>query len=139
MFDHTGFIVRDIAVATDFYEAALAPLGLQIIERHPWGAIVIAKSEDDAFPFLYIGEGRPSFWGEDHEASRSPQHLGFKAETRKDVDAFYKAALESGGTDNGSPGPRGDDYYAAYVIDPDGNNIEAGIREGPGHEQTQQA
>ena len=66
------------------------------------------------------------------KTSRSPIHLAFKAASRAAVDAFHRAALAAGGTDNGAPGPRGPaemKYYAAFVLDPDGNNVEAGVRE----------
>jgi catechol 2,3-dioxygenase-like lactoylglutathione lyase family enzyme len=128
MLDHFGFVVTDLDASSRFYEACLAPLGLQIIERHDYGAVIFAKSPDNALPFMWIGTARPSFWTEDNEAAKSPAHLAFKATSKEAVEAFYTAALSSGGTDNGKPGERGPGYYAAYVLDPDGNNIEAGYR-----------
>jgi catechol 2,3-dioxygenase-like lactoylglutathione lyase family enzyme len=83
---------------------------------------------------VWIGTDRPEFWRAGHDTAQSPLHLAFTAATGLAVDAFHKAALDNGGTDNGQPGPRGPDqmhYYAAYVIDPDGNNIEAGFRGPP--------
>lgn len=128
MLDHFGFVVADLEKSSRFYEACLAPLGLQIIERHDYGAVIFAKSVEDAFPFIWIGTGRPSFWREDSAAAKSPIHLAFKAASKEAVKAFHASALKSGGTDNGKPGQRDPDYYAAYVMDPDGNNIEAGYR-----------
>lgn len=131
MLDHFGVVVSDLEKGVAFYEAALAPLGLQVIERHDYGAVIFARSETDAFPFIWIGTGRPGFWREGDEPGKSPLHLAFRAESRQAVEAFHKSALEAGGRDNGAPGLRDPDYYAAYVLDPDGNNIEAGYRLAP--------
>lgn len=128
MLDHFGVVVSDLEKGVAFYEAALGALGLQIIERHDYGAVIFARSEEEAFPFIWIGTGRPSFWKEGDEAGKSPLHLAFSAQSRAAVDAFHRAALKAGGRDNGPPGDRDPDYYAAYVLDPDGNNIEAGYR-----------
>ena len=129
MLDHFGFVVRDLHRAVVFYENCLAPLGLKIIERHDYGAVIFAHSEKDEFPFIWIGTAKPSFWKENHKPSSSPIHLCFKAKYKEAVDSFHMAAVKFGGTDNGTPGQRGPGYYAAYVIDPDGNNIEACFRE----------
>lgn len=128
MLDHFGIVVADLEKSTRFYEACLAPLGLQVIERHDYGAVIFAKSVAEAFPFIWIGTGRPSFWREDAAPAKSPLHLAFKAASKEAVEAFHAAALKSGGRDNGQPGERDPNYYAAYVMDPDGNNIEAGYR-----------
>lgn len=129
MLDHFGFVVKNLDSAVAFYENCFAPLGLKVIERHAYGAVIFARSEKDEFPFIWIGTAKPDFWKGSHQASQSPIHLCFKASNRKAVDLFYQAAMEFGGTDNGKPGERGAGYYAAYVIDPDGNNIEASVRE----------
>lgn len=128
MLDHFGFVVKDLDKAVAFYESCLSPLNLKIIERHDYGAVIIARSKQDAFPFIWIGTATPNFWKAGHAPAQSPIHLCFKAPNKKSVDLFYKAAIEFGGTDNGKPGDRDPGYYAAYVIDPDGNNIEAGYR-----------
>ena len=128
MLDHFGIVVSDLEIATRFYEAALAPLGLKVIERHDYGAVIFAKSVEEPFPFIWIGTGRPSFWKEGDGPGTSPLHLAFAAPTKDSVDAFYKSALAAGGSDNGAPGQRDPDYYAAYILDPDSNNIEAGYR-----------
>jgi catechol 2,3-dioxygenase-like lactoylglutathione lyase family enzyme len=128
MLDHFGFIVRDLAAARRFYEAALKPLGLVVIEEQPT-AFIIARSLTEHLPFLYIGQSRPTFWTDTSQAGASPAHYGFAAKDRAAVDAFYKAGLAAGGRDNGAPGIRRPGYYGAYLLDPDNNNIEAGVRE----------
>jgi catechol 2,3-dioxygenase-like lactoylglutathione lyase family enzyme len=129
MLDHFGFVVEDLEKSLAFYEHCLAHVDLQIIERHDYGAVILAQSQENEVPFIWIGTAAPSFWTKDHETSRSPMHLCFKAPNKNAVDAFHTSALEFGGRDNGKPGERGSGYYAAYVLDPDGNNIEAGYRE----------
>jgi catechol 2,3-dioxygenase-like lactoylglutathione lyase family enzyme len=122
--DHLGFSVRDLARATEFYLKALAPLGIFIVmevsaEQTGEGAAV--GFGYGGKPFFWIGEGfRPA--GDQHI------HVAFTAKTRAEVDAFYHAAIAAGGKDNGAPGLRPHyhaNYYGAFVLDPDGNNIEA--------------
>lgn len=115
LIDHIQLVVRDLAASRRFYEAVLGVLGI------PLG-----------------GEGESYFWtdelfisSQDSEAAQGAltgrHHLAFQAGDRAMVDAFYQAALAAGGTDNGAPGerPYHPSYYAAFVLDPDGNNIEA--------------
>jgi catechol 2,3-dioxygenase-like lactoylglutathione lyase family enzyme len=131
MIDHMGFRVRDLAAARRFYNACLAPLGLQAIDNTE-ESFLIGRSQAEPLPFIWVGTTQPTFWSAGHSISKSPIHVAFKANERSAVDAFHRAALEAGGTDNGKPGPRGPasmKYYAAFVLDPDGNNIEAGVRE----------
>ena len=131
MIDHFGFRVRDLARARFFYDAVLQPLGLQAVDNTK-ESFVIGRSQAEPLPFIWVGIAEPAFWTSAHETSRSPIHVAFKATSRDAVDAFHRAALAAGGTDNGAPGPRGPaemKYYAAFVLDPDGNNIEAGVRE----------
>ena len=127
MFDHFGFVVRDLARSLRFYEASLAPLGLRIAERHGSEAVIISGEAE--FPFIWMGTPEPDFWREEHGAALSPFHLAFSAPSREAVVAFHEAGLGHGGRDNGAPGARGSGYYAAFLLDPDGNNIEAGVRE----------
>jgi len=127
MFDHFGFVVRDLARSLRFYEACLAPLGLKVVERQGNEAVII--SGDAEFPFIWMGTPRPQFWREEHDAARSPFHLALSAPSREAVATFHEAGLRAGGRDNGAPGARGNGYYAAYLLDPDGNNIEAAVRE----------
>lgn len=95
-------------------------------------SFLIRRSADEPIPFIWIGTTQPAFWTSEHRTSSSPIHLAFKAPDRKAVDAFHASGLAAGGRDNGTPGPRGPagmDYYGAFLLDPDGNNIEAGVRE----------
>ncbi len=127
MFDHFGFVVGDLAKSLRFYEACLAPLGLRIAERHGNEAVIISGEAE--FPFIWMGTPKPDFWREEHGAAQSPFHLAFSAPSRGAVVAFHEAGLRHEGRDNGAPGTRGSDYYAAFLLDPDGNNVEAGVRE----------
>jgi catechol 2,3-dioxygenase-like lactoylglutathione lyase family enzyme len=118
MLDHVGIGVGDYQRSKAFYETALAPLGYTLLME--FSAAAAGFGKDDG--------GRPSFFLEAHgEPTRGRLHIAFSAETRELVDAFHAAALEAGGTDNGAPGIRWyhDDYYGGYVLDPDGNNVEA--------------
>jgi catechol 2,3-dioxygenase-like lactoylglutathione lyase family enzyme len=128
--DHLGFRVRDLAAARRFYEAVARAVGLSVIDNTP-ESFLVAPSAQRPLPFLWVGTALPAFWSGDHQTSRSPVHVAFTAGTREAVDEFHRAALAAGGKDNGGPGPRGPKeikYYGAYVLDPDGNNIEAGFR-----------
>ena len=117
--DHLTIRVRDLAASRAFYEAALAPLGVEVQETRPElpddaGVVFGPVGAED----FCISEGQPS----------GPLHIAFLAAGRDEVDAFHAAALAAGGRDNGAPGLRPryhEGYYAAYVIDPDGNNVEA--------------
>jgi catechol 2,3-dioxygenase-like lactoylglutathione lyase family enzyme len=129
MIDHFGFRVKDLKAARRFYDAAMKALGLGVIENTKT-SFLVGRSAKEPTPFLWIGTDQPSFWSADNQTSASLIHVAFQAKDDKSVEAFHKAALENGGKDNGRPGPRGPvemGYYAAYVIDPDGNNIEAGF------------
>lgn len=122
MIDHTGISVRDLAVSRAFYEAALAPLGygvrLSLPDAVGLGALQSASGDDPGGDF-WLTQSAPM-------VPRS--HIAFRAQSRAEVDAFYRAALQAGGTDNGPPGLRPHyhaRYYAAFVHDPDGYGIEA--------------
>lgn len=133
MFDHLGIVVSDLSKARGFYKPALATLGIKLLQENvmPDGDGWLVFTGEQPFPFFVVASGRPSYWGDDHAPSQSPAHIAFRASSREAVDAFYTSCLEQGGADNGKPGERPvamGTYYAAYVIDPDGNNIEAGIR-----------
>ena len=122
MIDHTGLKVRDLARATAFYRAALAPIGYRLLMEFPaevTGSDAVAGFGVPPKPDFWIAAGTPN---------RPPIHIAFRVETRALVDAFHAAALAAGGRDNGAPGPRPHyhpDYYGAFVLDPDGHNIEA--------------
>jgi catechol 2,3-dioxygenase-like lactoylglutathione lyase family enzyme len=115
--DHMGFAVRDYDRSKAFYEQALAPLGLGLV-KEPMGEAA-GFGQDGKAAFWIEARGRPV---------EGRLHVAFSAKSREVIDAFYAAALAAGGTDNGAPGVRKlyhPDYYGAYVLDPDGNNIEA--------------
>lgn len=123
MLDHVGFAVADAEASRRFYEAALAPLGFTLIMTVP------AEKNGSGGTAHGFGTGNnPFFWVGDNERVGEGTHVAFVAETREAVDAFHAAALSAGGTDHGAPGLRpryGPNYYAAFVLDPDGLNIEA--------------
>jgi catechol 2,3-dioxygenase-like lactoylglutathione lyase family enzyme len=128
--DHFGFRVKDLGKARRFYEAVAGALGLETIDNTPT-SFLVARSAEQPVPFLWIGTDQPTFWKAEHETSAAPIHLAFSSPDMASVDAFHRAALANGGTDNGAPGARGPaemKYYGAYALDPDGNNIEAGYR-----------
>ena len=121
MLDHVGIEVTDFARSSAFYEKALEPLGIRLLmEFEGVGAGFGKETEQGPKPFFWIGErGRPAVSG---------AHIAFGVRTTEQVDAFHAAALAAGGTDNGAPGPRPiyhPGYYGAFVLDPDGNNVEA--------------
>lgn len=117
MLDHVGIEVGDFDRSRAFYEMALAPLGLEVVmEPMPQ----MAGFGESGKPWFWVmARGRPAVHG---------VHLSFKAADRDAVDTFHAAGLAAGGSDNGAPGPRPiyhASYYAAFVLDPDGNNVEA--------------
>lgn len=123
MLDHLGFPVSDLARSRAFYETALAPLSVTVImevtEEMTGGHGAHLGFGRGGKPFFWIGTGKPA---------ASAVHVAFTAPDRAAVDAFHAAALAAGGRDNGAPGLRPEyhpDYYGAFVLDPDGNNIEA--------------
>jgi catechol 2,3-dioxygenase-like lactoylglutathione lyase family enzyme len=127
MIDHTGLNVSDYRKSKAFYLAALAPLGYQVVMELPSSIV----------PDGGLGLGvppKPDFWVAGGKPNVPPLHVAFRAENRAQVDAFYKAALAAGGRDNGPPGPRPHyhaNYYGAFVLDPDGHNIEAVCHDPP--------
>ena len=115
MFDHVVFGASDYEASKAFYLKALAPLGVEVVSEGPLGLEVSADGKTS----LCIRRT--------HEPKPSHLHLAFRAENRQQVEAFYRAALAAGGKDNGAPGLRPKyhaNYYAAFVIGPDGHNIE---------------
>lgn len=128
MFHHMGMVVKDFPRSAALYEACLAPLH---IKRLDGGEDWMVLGTDDNAPFLWLGAVRPTFWSAHHVAGTSPIHLAFSAPNREAVAAFHAIALTHGATDNGAPGPRKSwaDFYSAFVLDADGNNIEATLRE----------
>jgi len=121
---HIGIPVTDIGRSRKFYEAALGPLGMGVtMEVGP------DKTDRGGTAIGFGAKGDSGlFWIGDHEKVGEGVHVAFEADSREQVQAFYDAALKAGGKDNGAPGPRphyGPNYYAAFVLDPDGANIEA--------------
>jgi catechol 2,3-dioxygenase-like lactoylglutathione lyase family enzyme len=132
MLDHTGFVVSDLTRARRFYDAVAKALGLGTIDNGEH-AFLLGRSAEEPLPYLWIGTLRPSYWAQGSRPGLNQMHLAFVAKNKAAVDEFYRAALAAGGRDNGPPGPREgmQPYYGAFVLDPDGNNIEACAR-GPG-------
>ena len=116
MFDHVGLNVRDYAASRAFYERALAPLGYRpVMAFDEWKAVGLGTGD------------APEFWISEREPFGTGTHLAFRVDDHATVDAFHEAALEAGGLDNGPPGLREHyhpTYYAAFIHDLDGNNVE---------------
>lgn len=116
MIDHIGFGASDYDASMAFFQAALAPLGFKVVMEGPPGA------------GAGLGAHAPELWLHPSPVAPPPMHIALTANTRAEVDAFYKAALAAGGRDNGGPGLRPHyhpNYYGAFVIGPDGHNVEA--------------
>jgi catechol 2,3-dioxygenase-like lactoylglutathione lyase family enzyme len=113
--DHIGFNVSDFSKARAFFERALQPLGIGVaLQGDGWA--------------MFGKDGKGEFWIGAHGSPPGPIHVAFVAGNREQVRAFHRAALAAGGSDNGAPGLRAQyhpDYYGAYVIGPDGHNVEA--------------
>jgi catechol 2,3-dioxygenase-like lactoylglutathione lyase family enzyme len=122
MLDHVGFAVSDLERARKFYQQTLSPLGIMLLYD-------ITAEQTDGEAYLGFGEDqRPYFWVGTGERFGGNIHVAFLAQTRDLVDKFHAAGLKAGGKDNGAPGLRPHyhkNYYGAFVLDPDGNNIEA--------------
>ena len=122
MIDHTGLAMRDPVRSRRFYDQALAPLGYKLLMEIPkeftGGAVVIG----------YGVPPKSDFWLHEGTPNEPRLHIAFRAENRAQVDTFYQAAMAAGAKDNGPPGLRPHyhmHYYGAFVLDPDGHNIEA--------------
>ena len=117
MFDHVGLNVRDYAASRAFYERALAPLGYGVVmDFDRWKAAGFGKDD------------KPELWIVEREPYGTGTHVALASPDRATVDAFHEAAVAAGGSDNGAPGLREQyhpTYYGAFVLDPDGNNVEA--------------
>ena len=113
--DHIGVSVSDYERSKDFYSACLAPLDIRlIVEIEGWAG--------------FGKDGIPQFWFGPDSTVQLPMHIAFSAESSAVVDSFYEAAIAAGATDNGKPGLREiyrPNYYGAFVLDPDGHNVEA--------------
>jgi catechol 2,3-dioxygenase-like lactoylglutathione lyase family enzyme len=121
MIDHIGFPVADYARSKAFYTAALAPLGYALVME-------VQQHENDAPAAGFGANGKPDLWIGGEGGLNGRVHIALTAKDRAAVDAFYRAALAAGGKDNGAPGLRPQyhpNYYGAFVLDPDGHNVEA--------------
>jgi catechol 2,3-dioxygenase-like lactoylglutathione lyase family enzyme len=122
MIDHTGLKVSDPVTSRRFYDGALAPLGYRVLMEIPG---------EQTGGMVVLGYGvppKPDFWVAQGTPEKPRIHIAFRASSRAEVDAFYRAAMAAGGRDNGPPGPRPHyhaNYYGAFVLDPDGHNVEA--------------
>jgi catechol 2,3-dioxygenase-like lactoylglutathione lyase family enzyme len=120
MFDHLGIEVSDYETSRSFYERALGPLGMAVLMEPIPSICGFGPTEGIPKPYFWIGTrtGKP----------QTGVHIAFAAESREQVDAFHEAALAAGAANNGGPGVREiyhPNYYGAFVLDPDGNNVEA--------------
>jgi catechol 2,3-dioxygenase-like lactoylglutathione lyase family enzyme len=119
MIDHLGVPVSDYARSRAFYAEALRPLGYEQLMEF--------DTPDRGTVTGFGAKGKPDFWLSEGEPA-AQLHIAFASPDRATVDAFHAAALAAGGEDNGAPGPRPiyhENYYGAYVLDPDGHNVEA--------------
>ncbi|MBL8584594.1 MAG: VOC family protein [Rhizobiaceae bacterium] len=121
MIDHIGICVKDYAASKRFYDAAMGALGASMVMTVPEEFTGGAKIGG-------YGRDKPDFWISSNGEPGPGRHVAFSARSRAEVDAFYRAAMGAGGRDNGGPGLRPhyhENYYGAFVFDPDGNNVEA--------------
>ena len=121
MIDHVTFGVADYARSIAFYDRAFHPLGVTLLFEVP-------PEHSNSVKIAGYGDHRPWFWIAEHDPTRGKLHVALSAASREAVDAFHQAAIAAGGRDNGAPGLRPlyhAGYYGAFVLDPDGNNIEA--------------
>ena len=124
--DHIGINVRDLAKSIAFYRAALEPLGITLVMQFDTAAGFGKNNK----PELWMTNSRTSFQSQEQLETITPVHICLAADSRAQVDAFHRAALAAGGKDFGAPGIREiyhPSYYGAFVLDPDGHNLEACI------------
>ncbi|MBZ9558591.1 MULTISPECIES: VOC family protein [unclassified Modicisalibacter] len=125
MFDHISTYATDYGATKSFYEAVFAPLGYSVQTEF------VAEWNQD-FPTqkmcAFGRDGKPSYWVIESKERFTPRHVAFSAPSRAEVDEFHRQGMANGGSDNGKPGLRPlyhENYYGAFLIDPDGNNVEA--------------
>jgi len=132
LFDHLGIVVTNLETASKFYTSSLTTIGVELLQDNSInnyeGWLVYGRRS--ASDFFVVSAGEPSFWKENSHVGMSPIHVAFSAPSESAVEEFYRIGLKNGGQDNGPPGKRPSTtrYFAAYLIDPDGNNIEVGVR-----------
>ena len=128
MIDHAGIVVSDFERSRAFYDAALGALGARLL-------MMVPGEHTGGRKVAGYGRAKPDFWLSEGTEPGPGRHYAFTAATRAEVDTFYNSALATGGRDNGAPGLRPHyhpNYYGAFVIDPDGNNVEAVCHAGEG-------
>jgi catechol 2,3-dioxygenase-like lactoylglutathione lyase family enzyme len=121
MIDHAGINVSDWEASTKFYDAAMGAIGAKMLH-------VVPEQFTGGVKVGGYGRQKPDFWLHGAGETGPGRHYAFTVQTRAEVDAFYHAAMANGGRDNGKPGMRPhyhENYYGAFVLDPDGNNVEA--------------
>jgi catechol 2,3-dioxygenase-like lactoylglutathione lyase family enzyme len=124
--DHMSLSVADFAAMVEFYEKALAPLGVTVLMR-------LGKNVTGNVELAGLGREKPFLWIADGGKTAPHVHLAIRADTRAAVDAFHQAAMAADGKDNGAPGLRPHyhaNYYGAFIIDPEGHNLEAVCHKG---------
>jgi len=132
MIDHTGVIVSDFPKSKAFYSAALGAIGIAVVKEFPASVTGNTDVAGYGVPETSTQGLSPEFWLARGEPGSIPVHIAFRVSSRALVDAFYNAAIGAGGRDNGAPGLRPQyhpNYYGAFVLDPDGHNIETVCRE----------
>jgi catechol 2,3-dioxygenase-like lactoylglutathione lyase family enzyme len=128
MIDHIGLAVSDFTKSKEWYAKALAPIGYKVMMEFP-------AEQAGGQPAAGLGDTKPDLWLAGGGPTQPHTHLAFVVKSRAAVDAFYKAALAAGGRDNGPPGIRAHyhpNYYGAFVLDPDGHNVEVVCHAPPG-------
>ena len=128
MIDHLGLAVSDFAKSKEWYAKALAPIGYKVMMEFP-------AEQAGGQPVAGLGDTKPDLWLAGGGPTQPHTHIALAVKSRSLVDAFYKAALAAGGRDNGPPGIRAHyhpDYYGAFVLDPDGHNVEVVCHYPPG-------
>jgi catechol 2,3-dioxygenase-like lactoylglutathione lyase family enzyme len=130
MFSHVGIVFRDLKASGDFYRQVLEQIGVRLLEDHtqPDGTGWLVFAPPNSKAFFVVAAGRPSFWTESSRPASSPAHIAFDAPSREAVDRFHSVGLKCGARNNGDPGIRHGGAYAAFLIDLDGNNLEATCR-----------
>lgn len=125
MLDHLCITIKNLEVSKSFYTTVLEPLGYGVVAEYG-KSVGFGK---DGKPSFWIGEDKPgAYWNDDHAAGSAPIHIAFVATDREQVNTFHRVGVAAGATDYGEPGLRPlyhDNYYGSFLIDPDGNNIEA--------------
>lgn len=131
MFDHLGFYTSgDLGKTGAFYSAILGPLAYRQLEEHAFpdgtGWLVFGTGLPQS-AFFVVSKGRPDRWTNLQQPGLSPIHIAFRAPSKDAVDQFHAIGLRGGATNNGDPGVRRAPYYCCFLLDADGNNLEAGV------------